>query len=99
MKKPTVESPVSLGPLRWVDIAARAIRRQWIAHWQQQRVELLPTDAAQQRVLPPARSPRALRSHERWSWQDRRARNTWHGPPRQRLEIAGVPAFLTSDGR
>jgi hypothetical protein len=91
--------PVSLGPLRWVDIAARAIRRQWIAHWQQQHVEIIPIDATQPRVLPPARSPRALRSHERWSWQDRRARNAWHGPPRQSLKIAGVPAFLTSDGQ
>jgi hypothetical protein len=97
MEKPEQPPPVELGPLRWVDIAARAIRRQWIAHWQQQQVEILPIAGAQPRVPPPARSPRALRSHERWSWQERRARNAWHGPPRQRLKIGGVPTFLTRD--
>jgi hypothetical protein len=89
--------PVLMGPLRWVDIAAHAIRRIWITHWRGQQVEILPISAVQQPGPPPARSPRALRSHERWNWQDRRARNAWHGPPQQRIKVAGVPAFLASN--
>ena len=45
-------------------------------------------------VLPPPRPPRAIRSHHRWSWQDRLARNAWFGPPQLRVTVAGVPAFL-----
>ena len=25
--------PIILGPIRWVDVAGRALRRTWIAHW------------------------------------------------------------------
>ncbi len=35
-------SPILLGPIRWVDVAGRAFRRGWIAHWRHQYVEILP---------------------------------------------------------
>jgi len=51
---------------------------------------------AQPEAKPPPRPPRAVRSHHRWSWHDRLARNTWWGPPQLRVTVAGVPTFLTS---
>ncbi len=91
----TVErKPIVLGPIRWVDVAGRALRRTWTAHWRRQYVEILPLVQIQQQVLPPPRPPRAIRSHRRWSWQDRLARNAWFGPPQLRVSVAGVPAFL-----
>src|SRR5437773_2418056 len=33
--------PVKLGPIRWVDVAGRALRRTWTAHWRGQYVEVL----------------------------------------------------------
>jgi hypothetical protein len=47
--------------------------------------------------LPPPRPPRAIRSHRRWSWQDRLARNAWFGPPQLRVSVAGVPACLATE--
>jgi hypothetical protein len=91
----TVErKPIVLGPIRWVDVAGRALRRTWTAHWRRQYVEILPLVQAQQEAKPPPRPPRALRSHHRWSWQDRLARNAWWGPPHLRVSVAGVPSFL-----
>jgi hypothetical protein len=86
--------PVLLGPMRWVDVAGRALRRTWTAHWRRQYVEVLPLAPAQKEVKPPPRPPRAVRSHHRCSWHDRLARNAWQGPSRLRVTVAGVPAFL-----
>jgi hypothetical protein len=93
----TVErSSLILRPMRWVDVAGRALRRIWTAHWRQQYVEVLPLAPAYSAGKPPARPPRALRSHHRWSWQDRLARNAWWGLPQLRVTVAGVPAILAS---
>ncbi len=86
--------PVRLGPMRWVDVAGRALRRRWMAHWRRQYVEVLPLAQGRREAKPPARLPRALRSRHRWSWRDRLARNAWWGPPQSRVTVAGVPAFL-----
>jgi hypothetical protein len=85
--------PVLLGSMRWVDVAGRALRRTWTAHWRQQYVELLPLMQAQHAKAPP-RPPRAMRSHDRWSWRDRLACNAWWGPPQLRVLVTGVPTFL-----
>jgi hypothetical protein len=91
----TVErTPILFKPMRWVDVAGRALRRSWMAHWRQQYVEGLPVAQAQPEGKPPARPPRAVRSHHRWSWHDRLARNAWCGPPQLRITVAGVPAIL-----
>ena len=86
-----------LGSMRWVDVAGRALRRTWMTHWRSQYVEVLPLAEISKSVAPPPRPPRALRSHRRWSWHDRLARNAWWGPPQQRITVAGVPAFLASN--
>lgn len=86
--------PVLLGPIRWVDVAGRALRRTWTAHWRGQYVEVLPLADIPKNVSPPPRPPRAVRSHHRWSWHDRLLRNAWVGPPQWRITLAGVPAFL-----
>jgi hypothetical protein len=86
--------PVVLGPMRWVDVAGRALRRTCTAHWRRQYVEILPVVQAQQEAKPPPRPPRAIRSHHRWRGPDRLARNAWFGPPQLRVTVAGVPAFL-----
>jgi hypothetical protein len=62
--------------------------------FRRQYVEILPLVQTQQEAWPPARPPRAVRSHHRWSWQDRLACNAWFGPPQLRVTVAGVPAFL-----
>ena len=77
-----------------VDVAGRALRRTWTVHWRRQYVEVLALAQAQQGAKPPLRPPRAVRSHHRWSWHDRLARNAWWGPPQFRVTVAGVPAFL-----
>jgi len=87
-------NPIMFKPMRWVDVAGRALRRNWTAHWRQQYVEVLPVAQAQPAGKPPARPPRAVRSHYRWSWHDRLARNAWWGPPQLRITVAGVPAIL-----
>ena len=79
---------------RWVDVAGRKLRRAWTAHWRRQHVEVILLDLTQQKISPPPRLPRAIRSHRRWSWQDRLARNAWRGPPQVRVSVAGVPSFL-----
>ena len=86
--------PIVLGAMRWVDVAGRALRRSWIAHWRRQYVEVLPLADIPQSVSPPPRPPRSMRSHHRWSWHDRLACNAWWGPPQWRITVAGVPAFL-----
>jgi hypothetical protein len=87
--------PIMLGSLRWVDVAGRALRRTWTAHWRRQYVEVLPLAQAQQEAKPPPRPPRAVRSHHRWRGPDRLARNAGWGPPQFRVTVAGVPAYLT----
>jgi hypothetical protein len=58
----TVErKPVKLGPMRWVDVAGRALRRTWMTHWRKQYVEILPLVQTQLKAKPPARPPRAVR--------------------------------------
>jgi hypothetical protein len=91
--------PIILGSMRWVDVAGRALRRTWTAHWRRQYVEVLPLAGSQQETKPPPRPPRAARSHHRWSWQDRLARNARWGPPQLRVTVAGVPAFLAISER
>lgn len=86
--------PVVLGAMRWVDVEGRALRRTWTAHWRRQYVEILPLAGSQPEAKPPPRPPRGVRSHHRWSWYDRLARNAWWGPPQWRVTVAGVPAFL-----
>ena len=86
--------PVKLGPIRWMDVAGRALRRTWTAHWRGQYVEVLALAQASKNDLPPPRPPRAVRSHHRWSWHDRLVCNAWSGPPQWRITLAGVPAFL-----
>jgi hypothetical protein len=86
--------PVQLGPIRWVDVAGRALRRIWITHWRSQYVEIIPLVELPQPVSPPSRPPRAVRSHHRWSWLDRLACNAWWGPPQLRVTVAGVPTVL-----
>lgn len=88
--------PGVLAAVQWIDVAGRALRRTWIAHWRSQYVEILPLVEIQQPVPPPPRPPRAVRSHDRWSWSDRLARNAWFGPPQVRITVAGVPAYLAS---
>jgi hypothetical protein len=89
--------PVLLRPIRWVDVAGRALRRTWMTHWRRQYVEILPLADMLPSFSPPPRPPRAVRSHHRWSWQDRLACNAWSGPPQQRITVAGVPTFLASN--
>ena len=91
--------PILLGSMRWVDVAGRSLRRTWIARWRRQYVEVLPLVQTQPEVLPPPRPPRAVRSHHRWSWQDRLACNAWWGPAQQRITVAGVPDFLALSER
>jgi hypothetical protein len=91
------QKSVVLGSIRWVDVAGRSLRRSWIAHWRRQAVEVLPLAESSTSLSPPPRPPRAVRSHQRWSWRDRLARNAWWGPPQLRVTVAGVPAFLALD--
>ena len=86
--------PITLGPMRWVDVAGRALRRTWTAHWRRQYVEVLALAELPKSVSLPPRPPRAVRSHHRWSWHARLTRNAWWGPPHLRITVAGVPACL-----
>jgi len=94
---PVERKPVLLGPIRWIDVAGRALRRTWSTHWRRQYVEILPLTDKPPSLSPPLRPPRAVRSHYRWSWRDRLDCNAWSGPPQQRITIAGVPACLASN--
>jgi hypothetical protein len=90
------QKPIVLGPMRWVDVAGRALRRTWMAHWRSQYVEIIPLAEVPKSISFPARLPRAVRSHHRWSWSHRLARNAGFGPPQLRITVAGVPPFLAS---
>lgn len=94
---PVEREPVLLGPIRWGDVAGRALRPTWMIHWRRQYVEILPLADMPPSLSPPPRLPRAVRSHNRWSWQDRLARNAWGGPPKPRITEAFVPTFLASN--
>jgi hypothetical protein len=89
-----LRKPILLGSIRWVDVEGRALRRTWTAHWRSQYVELIPLVEFAQRVFPPPRPPRAIRSHHRWSWPNRLSHNAWWGPPQLRVTVAGVPTTL-----
>ncbi|WP_201376638.1 hypothetical protein [Ktedonobacter robiniae] len=88
------QKPVLLGPIRWVDVAGRALRRTWTIHWRRQHAEIIALVECPEKVFPPPRPPREVRSHYRWRWPDRLACNAWWGPPQLRVTVAGVPAFL-----
>ena len=91
----TVEPRTGVLPAtRWRDVPGRALRRTWTAHWRRQFVEVLPLAENPQRASSPPRPPRAIRSHCRWSWEYRLARNAWWGPPNFRITVAGVPSSL-----
>jgi hypothetical protein len=62
--------------IRWNDVAGRQLRRSWMTHWRQQTVTLASLPAS---LSPPARPPRAARSHRRLSWRERLGRNA-RGP-------------------
>lgn len=79
---------------RWVDVAGRGLRRTWASHWRRQQVEIIALSDIPKSAASPPRCPRAIRSHRRWSWQDRLSCNAWSGPPQLRIIVAGVPAFL-----
>src|SRR5260370_6880588 len=49
--------PIMLGSMRWVDVAGRALRRTWTAHWRRQYVEVLALAQAQHAPNPPPRPP------------------------------------------
>jgi hypothetical protein len=85
--------PIMLGPLRWVDVAGRALRRTWTAHWRRQYVEVLALAQAPKNVSPLPRPPRAVRSHHRWSWHDRLICNACSGPPQWRITPGFRPCF------
>jgi len=53
-------NPHLLGAIRWVDVAGRALRRTWVAHWRRQYVEVIPLAQIPKSVAPP-RPPRAVR--------------------------------------
>jgi hypothetical protein len=93
---PLERKPILLGPIQWVDVAGRALRRTWMTHWRRQYVEILPLADMPQSLSPP-RPPRAVRSHHRWRGPDRLARNAWWGPPQLRVTVAGVPALLAAN--
>lgn len=71
------QKPVVLGSMQWVDVAGRALRRSWMAHWRSQYVEVIPLTTISEKSSPPPRPPHAVRSHHRWSWPDRLASNAW----------------------
>ena len=62
--------------------------------FRRQYVEVLPLAQTQPEAKPPARPPRAVRSHQSFRWQDRLARNDASGPLHLRVTVAGVPACL-----
>ena len=93
------QKPVLLGSMRWMDVAGRALRRTWTAHWRCQYVEVFPLTVNSKKTSPPPRPPRAMRYHHRWSWQARLACNAWWGPAQQRVTMAGVPNFLAMTQR
>src|SRR5260370_12081350 len=70
-------NPHLLQAMRWVDVAGRALRRTWTAHWRRQYVEVLPLAHGQLEANPPPCPPRDLRSHFRCSWHEQLARNAW----------------------
>jgi len=67
---------VAEAAIRWNAVAGRQLRRTWMAHWRQQTVTLASLPAS---LSPPARPPRAARSHRRLSWLERLGR-TARGP-------------------
>jgi hypothetical protein len=62
--------------MRWNASAGRELRRAWMAHWPQHTVTVAALPAG---LSPPARPPRAARSHRRLGWQERLGRNA-RGP-------------------
>ncbi|MGO8949916.1 MAG: hypothetical protein ACLQUY_20120 [Ktedonobacterales bacterium] len=71
----------------WKDVAGRQLRRSWMTHWRQQTVTVASWPAS---LSPPARPPRAARSHRRLSWQERLGRNARAPLPLATIHVAGV---------
>ena len=71
----------------WTDVAGRQLRRSWMAHWRQQTVTLASLPAS---LLPPARPPRAARSHRRLSWPERLGRNAREPLLVTSIQVTGV---------
>jgi len=71
----------------WNDVAGRQLRRSWMAHWRQQTVTLAALPAS---LSPPARPPRATRSHRRLSWLERLGRNAREPLLVTSIQVTGV---------
>jgi hypothetical protein len=71
----------------WRDVAGRQLRRSWMAHWRQQTVTLAALPAS---LSPPARPPRAARSHRRLSWLERLGRNAREPLLVTSIQVTGV---------
>lgn len=78
---------VAAAAIRWNDVAGRQLRRSWMAHWRQQTVTVASLPAS---LPPPARPPRAARSHRRLSWPERLGRNARAPLPVTRIQVTGV---------
>jgi hypothetical protein len=78
---------VAAAAVRWNAGAGRQVRRTWMAQWRQPTV----TVAAMPPIRsPPARPPRAARSHRRLSWPERLGRHA-RGPLLvTRIPVSGV---------
>jgi hypothetical protein len=79
---------VAEAAILWNDVAGRQLRRSWIAHWRQQTVTLAALPAS---LSPPARPPRATRSHRRLSWPERLGRNAREPLLVTSIQVTGVP--------
>ena len=73
--------------IRWNDVAGRQLRRSWMAHWRQQTVTVASLPAS---LSPPARPPRAARSHRRLSWRERLGRNARSPLLVTSIQLSGV---------
>jgi hypothetical protein len=73
--------------IQWKDVAGRQLRRSWMAHWRQQTVTLAALPAS---LSPPARPPRAVRSHRRLSWPERWGRNAREPLLVTSIQVTGV---------
>ena len=78
---------VSAAAIRWNDVAGRQLRRSWMTHWRQQTV---PVAALPASLSPPARPPRAARSHRRLSWLERLGRTARGSLLVTSIHVSGV---------
>lgn len=78
---------VAAAAIRWNDVAGRQLRRSWMTHWRQQTVTVASLPAS---LSPPARPPRAARSHQRLSWSERLGRNARRPLLVTSIQVSGV---------